>query len=39
MAIDRDKLDIALEKKQNSMLDIKQGFYSPSEGEDGDTGL
>lgn len=38
MAIDRDKLDIALEKKQNSMLDIKQGFYSPSEGEDGDTG-
>ena len=38
MAIDQDKLDIALEKKQNSMLDIKQGFYSPSEGEDGDTG-
>jgi len=39
MSIDQDKLDIALEKKQNSMLDIKQGFYSPSEGEDGDTGL
>jgi len=38
MSIDQDKLDIALEKKQNSMLDIKQGFYSPSEGEDGDTG-
>jgi len=39
MSIDQDKLDIALEKKQNSMLDIKQGFYAPSEGEDGDTGL
>ena len=39
MSIDQDKLDIALENKQNSMLDIKQGFYSPSEGDDGDTGL
>ena len=39
MAIDQDKLDIGLDQKQNSMLDIKQGFFSPSEGEDGDTGL
>lgn len=39
MAIDQDKLDIGLDQKQNSMLDIKQGFYAPSEGEDGDTGL
>jgi hypothetical protein len=39
MAIDQDKLDIGLEQKQNAMLDIKQGLYSPSEGEDGDTGV
>ena len=39
MSIDQDKLDIGLEQKQNAMLDIKQGFYSPSEGEDGDTGV
>ena len=38
MAIDQDKLDIGLDQKQNSMLDIKQGFFSPSEGEVGDTG-
>ena len=39
MNIDQEKLDIELEKKQNSMLETKQGFFAPTEGVNGDTGI
>jgi len=39
MNIDQDKLDIELEKKQNTMLETKQGFFAPTEGDNGDTGI
>tara|TARA_R110002020_G_scaffold1935_1_gene8854 strand:- start:6015 stop:6794 length:780 start_codon:yes stop_codon:yes gene_type:complete len=39
MNISQDKLDIELEKKQNTMLETKQGFFAPTEGDNGDTGI
>ncbi|MBT7929108.1 hypothetical protein HN682_04240 [Candidatus Peregrinibacteria bacterium] len=37
--VTQDRLLTEINKKQDTMLDLKQGFYSPGEGENGDTGI
>ena len=39
MSVNQDTLNIELEKKQNTMLETKQGFFAPTEGDNGDTGI